>query len=164
MSRGMQLPYKAYVMAFLQNDLFLVFTHVMRRPCWPCTKQWQNVAQVLHNNSIKFPKDCFRYCSVHQNGRRDVTWKPRNEWKFHFCFLCLFVLVFVLNALISFEKHCREFCKWFKICFFLYRFWSWRIIRSCLKLTTPWKLLDVRSMQGARPHWILLLSLRLNLM
>ena len=36
--------------------LFLVFTHVMRRPCW-CTKQWQNVAQVLHNNRIKFPQD-----------------------------------------------------------------------------------------------------------
>ena len=33
---------------------FLVFTHVMRRPCW-CTKQWQNVAQVLRNNRIKFP-------------------------------------------------------------------------------------------------------------
>ena len=47
----------------------LVFTHVMRRPCW-CTKQWQNVAQVLHNNRIKFPKDYFRYCSVHQHGRR----------------------------------------------------------------------------------------------
>ena len=30
----------------------------MRRPCW-CTKQWQNVAQVLHNNRIKLPKDFF---------------------------------------------------------------------------------------------------------
>jgi len=54
------------------------YTHVMRRPCW-CTKQWQNVAQVLHNNRIKVPKDFFRYCSVHQHGRRDVTWKPRIE-------------------------------------------------------------------------------------
>ena len=55
------------------------FTHVMRRPCW-CTKQWQNIAQVLHNNRIKFPKDFFRYCSlssVHQHGRCDVTRKPR---------------------------------------------------------------------------------------
>ena len=33
--------------------IFLVFTHVIRRPCW-CTKQWQNVAQVLHNNNIYF--------------------------------------------------------------------------------------------------------------
>jgi len=32
----------------------LVFTHEMRRPCW-CRKEWQNVAQVLHNNRIKFP-------------------------------------------------------------------------------------------------------------
>ena len=56
--------------------IFLVSTHVMRRPCW-CTKQWQNVAQFLHNNRIKFPKDFFRYCSVHQHGRRDITWKPR---------------------------------------------------------------------------------------
>ena len=61
-------------------SIFLVFTHVMRRPCW-CTKQWQNVARVLHNNRIKFPKDFFRYCSVHQHGRRDVTWKPRIELK-----------------------------------------------------------------------------------
>ena len=36
--------------------VFLVFTHVMRWPCW-CTKQWENVAHVLHNNRIKFPKD-----------------------------------------------------------------------------------------------------------
>ena len=52
--------------------VFLVFTHLMRRPCW-CTKQWQNVAKVLHKNRIKFPKDFFRFCSVHQHGRRDVT-------------------------------------------------------------------------------------------
>ena len=48
----------------------------MRLPCW-CTKQWQNVAQVLHNNRIKFPKDFFHYCSAHQHGRCDITWKPR---------------------------------------------------------------------------------------
>ena len=58
--------------------LFLVFTHVMRRPCW-CTKQWQNVAQVLHNNRIKFLKDFFRYCSVHQCGRGEVTMKTENR-------------------------------------------------------------------------------------
>ena len=53
-----------------------LFPHVMRRPCW-CIKQSQNVAQVLHNNIIKIPIDLFRYSSVHQDGRRDVTWKPR---------------------------------------------------------------------------------------
>ena len=35
------------------NCLYLVFTHVMRRPCW-CTKQWENAAQVLHNNRNNF--------------------------------------------------------------------------------------------------------------
>ena len=30
----------------------------MRRPCW-CTKQWQNVTHILHNNRIKFPKYLF---------------------------------------------------------------------------------------------------------
>ena len=44
--------------------------------CW-CKKQWQNFTQVLHNNRIKFPKDFFRYCSVHQHGHHDVTWKLR---------------------------------------------------------------------------------------
>ena len=39
--------------------------------CW-CTKQWQNVAQVLHSNRIKVPKDLFHCCSVHQHGRRDL--------------------------------------------------------------------------------------------
>jgi len=56
--------------------LFLGCAHVMRRTCW-CTKQWQNVAQVLHNNRTKFPKDFFHHCSVHQHGRRDVRYKPR---------------------------------------------------------------------------------------
>ena len=55
---------------------FLVFTPVIRRPCW-CTKQWQNVAHVLHNNRIKVPKDFSHYCSVHWHGGRDITWKPR---------------------------------------------------------------------------------------
>ena len=41
------------------------------------SREWQNVAIVLHNDRIKFPKDFFRYCSVHQHGRRHVTWKPR---------------------------------------------------------------------------------------
>ena len=36
-------------------------------------KKWQNGAQVLHNNKIKVPKDLYRYCSVHQPSRRDVT-------------------------------------------------------------------------------------------
>ena len=51
------------------QEKFLVFTHVMRLSCW-CTK---HVAQVLHNNRIDFPKEFFRYCSVYQHGRRDVT-------------------------------------------------------------------------------------------
>ena len=63
---------KTFLRIDKEIEQFLVFTHVMRRPFW-CTKQWQNVAQVLHNNRIKFPKDFFRYCSVHQHGRRDVT-------------------------------------------------------------------------------------------
>ena len=75
------------------KTIFLVFTHVMRQPCW-CTKQWQNVAQVLHNNRIKFPKDFFRYCSVHQCGRRDVTWKPRNICKF----ICKFVTLLLPSS------------------------------------------------------------------
>ena len=44
------------VVFFWYFKIFLVFTHVMKRPCW-CTKQWENVAHVLHNNRIKFPKD-----------------------------------------------------------------------------------------------------------
>ena len=43
--------------------IFLPFTYVMRRPCW-CKKQWQNVAHVLHNIKIKFPKYFFRYFSA----------------------------------------------------------------------------------------------------
>ena len=47
-------------LALIKVIEFLVFTHVMRRPCW-CTKQWQNVAQVLHNNRIKFPSAIVLY-------------------------------------------------------------------------------------------------------
>ena len=52
------------------------FSLTHSRPCW-CTKQWQNVAPVLHNNRIKFPKDYLHYCSVHQHGRHDVRCKSR---------------------------------------------------------------------------------------
>ena len=41
------------------------------------TKEWKNVAKVLHNTKREFPKDFFRHCPVHQYGRRDVTWKLR---------------------------------------------------------------------------------------
>ena len=58
------------------GKLFLGCTHVMRRTCW-CTKQWRNVAQVLHNNRTKFPKYFFHHCSLHQHGRRDIRCKPR---------------------------------------------------------------------------------------
>ena len=64
--------YRSPCILKLRDIVFLIFTHVMRRPCW-CAKHWQNVAQVLHNYRIKVPKDCFRHCSVHQHGRRDVT-------------------------------------------------------------------------------------------
>ena len=57
--------------------MFLVFTHVMRQPCW-CTKQWQNVAQVLHNNRIKVPKDFFFYIVLYTN-MADVTSRENRE-------------------------------------------------------------------------------------
>ena len=77
------------------NSLFLVFTQVMRRPCWH-TKQWENIAQILHNNRIIFPKDFFSYCPVHQHGRHDVTWKTRiaggaNEEYYEFILMKLWV-------------------------------------------------------------------------
>ena len=53
----------------MQLHQFLVFTHMTRRSCW-CTKQFQNITQVLKNNRIKFPKDFFRCFSLHQHGRR----------------------------------------------------------------------------------------------
>ena len=34
------------------------------------------MAHVLHNNRVKFPKDYFLFCSVHQHGGDDVSWKP----------------------------------------------------------------------------------------
>ena len=81
-----------------KSSVFLVFPHVMRQPCW-CAQQWQNVDQILPNNKSKVPQKtffrfnlvprvlsllreaekgpweraCFRLCSVHQHGRRDVT-------------------------------------------------------------------------------------------
>ena len=61
------------------SSLFLVFTHVMRRPRW-CTKQWENVAQVLHNNIIKFPKDFFtivlytNMAAVMSHENRELAW------------------------------------------------------------------------------------------
>ena len=42
--------------------------------------QWQNVAQVLQSNRIKFPKYFFRYSSVHLHGCCDVTSKSRIEF------------------------------------------------------------------------------------
>ena len=39
-----------FSLVYFSPRLYLVLTHVMRRPCW-CTKQWQYAAQVLHNNS-----------------------------------------------------------------------------------------------------------------
>ena len=49
-------------------------------PCWnprrPSERGWQIMVHVLHYNSVKFPKDVFLYCSVHQHGCCDVKWKP----------------------------------------------------------------------------------------
>ena len=53
--------------------IFLVFTHMMRRPCW-YTKQWQEIAHVFNNNSIKFPKYFLHICSVHQQCLRDINY------------------------------------------------------------------------------------------
>ena len=46
----------------------------MRPPCW-CSKQWQNIAHVLHNNSMKFPKDLFSLLFSTQ------TWPPWRHMK-----------------------------------------------------------------------------------
>ena len=58
---------------------FLGCTHVMRRTCW-CTKQWQNVAQVLHNNRTKFPKDFFHH--VLYTNMAAVTSDANQEYEF----------------------------------------------------------------------------------
>lgn len=47
-----------------------------------CAKQRQNVAQVLHNNRIEFPKDLFRYSFVHQHGRRRHSTTSREIWDY----------------------------------------------------------------------------------
>ena len=52
-----ELP-KPLTRCILNNLLFLGCTHMMRRACW-CAKQLQNVAQVLHNSRIKYPRDFF---------------------------------------------------------------------------------------------------------
>ena len=80
----------------------------MRRPCW-CIKQWQNVSQFLRNNRIKVPKDFFRYCSVHQHGRRDVTWKRR----------IIVISRFCLQSNVSFKR--RQHWRW---CWWR---WRWRM-------------------------------------
>ena len=54
----------------LERKLYLVFTEVMRRPC-RCTKQWQNVAQVLLGNRIK-GRDPFN-----QNFRK---FRSKTQW------------------------------------------------------------------------------------
>ena len=51
---------------------------MIRRLSW-CTEQWQNVAQILNNNRIRFHKDFFPYCCVHQHGCRDFMRKTANQ-------------------------------------------------------------------------------------
>ena len=36
----------------------------------------ENVAQVLDNNLVEFPKDLLRHYSFHQHGRRDARCNP----------------------------------------------------------------------------------------
>ena len=38
-------------------------------------KQQKMAPNVLHNNSVKFPKDILLHCSVHQHGRFDIRCK-----------------------------------------------------------------------------------------
>ena len=57
--------------AKLKIVLQMVYNQVIRRPCW-CTKQQQIMAHVLHNDTVKFPKDFVLFCCVHQNGGDDV--------------------------------------------------------------------------------------------
>ena len=71
------LTFQLWFSDVVQGAIFLVFTHMMTWPCW-CTKERQNVTQVLHNNRITFPKEWLCYCSVHQHGSGNVTWKNEN--------------------------------------------------------------------------------------
>ena len=57
----------------LPNSVAILGFHSRDETAILVSNQWQNVAQVLHNNRIKIPKDFFRYCSVQHLGRRDVT-------------------------------------------------------------------------------------------
>ena len=83
------LPILLYIHFYIVFiHLLLVFTHVMRRPCL-CTKLWQNVAEVLHNNRIKFPKDFFRCCPVHEHGHCDITRKRRVGRSWVMYLLCI---------------------------------------------------------------------------
>ena len=45
------LTFQLWLSNFVQGAIFLVFTHMMTWPCW-CTKQRQNVANVLQNDRI----------------------------------------------------------------------------------------------------------------
>ena len=40
------------------------------------TEKNKFMGHVLHNNRVKFPKDFFLFCSVHQHGGDDVKWIP----------------------------------------------------------------------------------------
>ena len=56
--QGYSSKWQLWVSPLRDRKKFLVFTHMMRQPCW-CTQQWQNVAQNLHDNKVKFPKEFF---------------------------------------------------------------------------------------------------------
>ena len=62
---------------FVDNKITILWLHSRDKVDMLVSKQAQNVAQVVHNNILKFRKEFLCYCYVHQHGRRDVRCKPR---------------------------------------------------------------------------------------
>ena len=57
------------------NAIFLVCTHLTRRPCWLAI-QYNFFSQNLHNNKVSFPAERQIIVLAIQHGRRDVRCKP----------------------------------------------------------------------------------------
>ena len=118
-----------------KKKLFLVFSHVIRRPYW-CTQQRQNVAQVLHKNRIKFPKDFFHCCSLQQPGHCDVTWKPRiyvcimnSPRQFQMSYFSPVVLLLFFDVRFTLGEPLRTFCN-------CKRLWKNRLLLCCSVLVS----------------------------
>ena len=114
-------------------SVFLVFSHVMRLPFW-YTKEWQNFAQVLHNNRIKFPKDfcsLFHYCSLHQcdNNYYSIFFAKVRKW------LMLPHCSHTRNTNLRQEQLAQWWKKnWIQYWHFfptMYRTWEYRLINMC---------------------------------